>query len=374
MKPTMIQLGEVCDFTYGDSLKEENRRGGKVPVYGSNGVVGWHDSPLTRGPAIIIGRKGSIGEVNWSNEPCFPIDTTYYVEQTKKPCDLRWLYFTLLKLDLTRFNKSAAVPGLNRDDAYEKLIPFPDLSEQQRIARELERADGLRRTRRYALELADTFLPAAFREMFGDPVQNPKRFELATLEDELDRIESGFSPVCEGQRKTPDDWAVLSLGAVKSGEFFPEENKRLPADITPRPEIEVKHGDLLVTRKNTYDLVAAAVYVRNPPPKLLLPDTIFRFCLKSNGRLNSAFLSSLLSFPTFKKTVQSLASGSAGSMPNISKEKFMGVRLPVPPLPLQTRFAELVERHERLRSVQRESLRQAEHLFQSLLHEAFATE
>jgi type I restriction enzyme, S subunit len=191
-----IQLGEVCEFVYGDSLKEDRRRTGKVPVFGSNGIVGWHDRAITSGPTIVIGRKGSIGEVNWSNEPCFPIDTTYFVDKTKRPCDLRWLYFTLLKLDLTRFNKSAAVPGLNREDAYEQQIPWLDLPDQKRIARLLEQADRLRRTRRYALEPSDFFHPATFIELFGDPERNTKgwdRVEFATL-GALDRGRSKHRP------------------------------------------------------------------------------------------------------------------------------------------------------------------------------------
>src|SRR5260370_37369130 len=98
-----VPLGEICELVYGEGLKEANRREGKVPVYGSNGIVGWHDKSLTRAPVIVVGRKGSIGEMNFSEIPCFPIDTTYYIDATKQPCDLRWLYFTLLQLDLTRF-------------------------------------------------------------------------------------------------------------------------------------------------------------------------------------------------------------------------------------------------------------------------------
>jgi type I restriction enzyme, S subunit len=110
-------------------------------------------------------------------------------------------------------------------------IPLPTLPEQRRIARRLEQADRLRRTRRYALETTDTFLPAAFLELFGDPVKNPRGFDHVELGDDLECIESGFSPVCEGPRKSVKQWAILSLGAVTTGVFNPAENKRLPDEI-----------------------------------------------------------------------------------------------------------------------------------------------
>lgn len=80
---TSLKLGDICEFAYGDGLPAQQRNGGDVPVYGSNGIVGWHDHPLTNGPTIIIGRKRSIGEVHLSPKSCWPIDTTYYVDCTK---------------------------------------------------------------------------------------------------------------------------------------------------------------------------------------------------------------------------------------------------------------------------------------------------
>lgn len=74
-----VELGEVCEFKYGKSLAAAKRDGGKYPVYGSNGPVGCHSAALTDGPAIIIGRKGSFGEVAYSPDSCWPIDTTYYI-------------------------------------------------------------------------------------------------------------------------------------------------------------------------------------------------------------------------------------------------------------------------------------------------------
>src|SRR5437667_12230849 len=77
-------------LAYGDALAAEDRNDGDVPVYGSNGVVGTHDRAITDGQTIIIGRKGSFGKVTWCEEPCFPIDTTYFVDGTQTRENLRW--------------------------------------------------------------------------------------------------------------------------------------------------------------------------------------------------------------------------------------------------------------------------------------------
>ena len=151
------------------------------------------------------------------------------------------------------------------------------------------------------------------------------------------------------------------------GHFDPSANKRLPESEIPRPDLEVRHGDLLVTRKNTHDLVAACALVTSPPPRLLLPDTIFRFQVLASSRLTKPYLWALLSYPSFKAKVQALAAGSAGSMPGISKEKFLTVRCPAPPTEAQRKFADIIQAARRQHETSVEALRQADHLFQSLL-------
>ena len=290
--------------------------------------------------------------------------------------DLRYLKFWLdsneFRSQVTRLVTGSAQQNFGPSHLREIHITLPTLEKQKAVAALLGRVDRLRRTRRYVQEISDTFLRAAFLDLFGDPVKNPRGFDHVELEEDLECIESGFSPVCEGPRESACQWAILGLGAVTTGTFKPSENKRLPANVPPRPELEVHDGDVLVTRKNTYDLVAACALVRTPPPRLLLPDTIFRFRLKRTSRLSPVFLWGLFSYPSFRKRVQSLASGSAGSMPGISKNKFMSINCPVPPPPLQQKFAALVQRVERVRTQQREADRQADHLFQTLLHRAFA--
>jgi type I restriction enzyme S subunit len=107
------RLGEILELNYGKALKQEERHGGNVPVYGSSGVVGFHDMPLVNGPGIIVGRKGNVGSVYWSDENFHPIDTVYFV---KSEMPLRFLFYDLQTKNF--LNNDAAVPGLNRDQAY----------------------------------------------------------------------------------------------------------------------------------------------------------------------------------------------------------------------------------------------------------------
>lgn len=133
------RLKTVCTFTYGDSLANEDRIEGDVPVYGSNGIVGSHNKAITHKPCIIIGRKGSFGKVNFSERECFPIDTTYFVDDRSTKCDLKWLNYVLPLLELDKFSNDTGVPGLNREEAHDKKIPIPEYGLQQTIASYLDR-------------------------------------------------------------------------------------------------------------------------------------------------------------------------------------------------------------------------------------------
>lgn len=128
------RLKTVCTFTYGDSLSDEDRIEGNIPVYGSNGVVGYHNKAITRKPCIVIGRKGSFGKINFSKTECFPIDTTYFVDDHSSKCNLKWLSYVLPLSELDKFSNDTGVPGLNREEAHEKRIPVPDNIEQKVIA------------------------------------------------------------------------------------------------------------------------------------------------------------------------------------------------------------------------------------------------
>lgn len=109
------RLSNVLELAYGKSLPARDRVDGDVPVYGSGGLSGWHDRALVDHPTIIVGRKGTVGSIYWEPRPSFPIDTVFFVRSV---LPMVYCLHLLGSLGLETMNTDAAVPGLNRENAY----------------------------------------------------------------------------------------------------------------------------------------------------------------------------------------------------------------------------------------------------------------
>jgi len=117
------RVGNVLELVYGKALKSTDRQEGSVPVYGSGGITGYHNTPLVQHGSIIVGRKGTVGSLYWEDEPFFPIDTTYYVRPLAAP--LTFCHYAMQTLGLEKMNTDAAVPGLNRENVYRLELALP---------------------------------------------------------------------------------------------------------------------------------------------------------------------------------------------------------------------------------------------------------
>jgi type I restriction enzyme S subunit len=161
-------LGEYAPFTYGKGLPEGKRdSSGQFPVFGSNGVVGFHREALTSGPTVVIGRKGTAGAVHFSPIPCWPIDTTFYVVDDDLLV-LRFKYYLMKSLELEKMNADSAVPGLNREAAHSRKILLPPLPEQRAIAHILGTLDDKIEVNRKMSETLEAMARALFKAWFVD--------------------------------------------------------------------------------------------------------------------------------------------------------------------------------------------------------------
>src|SRR5215216_4968509 len=155
-----VPLREIIRVHYGKSLKAEERDElGQYSVYGSSGEVGKHTGFLVDYPTLIIGRKGSVGEVTFAPKGGWAIDTAFYTEVIRPNyVDVRYLYYALKNTNLQRHTITTSIPGLNRDDIYRTEIRLPLLDEQKRIAAILDKADALRDKRQQTITRLDMLL------------------------------------------------------------------------------------------------------------------------------------------------------------------------------------------------------------------------
>lgn len=266
--------------------------------------------------------------------------------------------------------RGAAQAGVNATMLGELRVPLPPLSEQQRIAGVLEQADRLRRTRRYALELSDSFLPAAFRQLFGDLRRNERSFSFRSLDD-ISEIASG---VAKGQKfggRRTVEVPYLRVANVQDGYLDLSEMKlidALPGDVE---QLRLQDGDVVMTEGGDFDKLGRGAIWEGGIADCIHQNHIFRVRLDQSVAIPIFFAAFLRS--TFAKGYFLRCSKQTTNLASINMTQLRATPVPIAPLTLQQQFASLVSRHERLRAVQRESLRQAEHLFQSLLHRAFTT-
>jgi type I restriction enzyme S subunit len=353
------RLGDICEFKYGRSLPESARSGGAVPVYGSNGVVGGHDVPLTGSETIVIGRKGSHGEVNFSDTPCWPIDTTYFVDSTATAAHLGWLKYRLAGAGLNQMNRAAAVPGLNREDAYRVEILLPPLKEQRRIAAILDQAETLRTQRRAALAQLASLTQSIFLDMFGEQSSSP----LVALDQVCELITDGthYTP-------TYADEGIIFLSAknVTSGRIDWERIKHIPESLHQElhKRVAPRLGDVLLAKNGTTGV--AAIVDRD----CIFDIYVSLALLRPGHKVSSVFLHAALNSPLSKKQFNSALKGIG--VPNLHLKEIRGTKIPVPPLPLQQTFATRIQAIESLKATHRAALAELDALFASLQQRAFA--
>lgn len=194
------QLGDVVTLNYGKGLPARDRIKGEIPVYGSAGIVGYHNKPIAKGPGIIVGRKGSIGEIYFSKKDYYPIDTSYYINSSDK-YDIRFIYYLLKQLNLKTLNTDAAVPGLNRSVAYQQKVLIPILSVQKSIAGILLTYDDLIENDTRRIRILEQMARAIYTEWFVN-------FRFPGHE-KVKMIDSGSD-----FGKIPEGWEIIKVGQL----------------------------------------------------------------------------------------------------------------------------------------------------------------
>lgn len=160
-----VRLGDIAPFKYGKSKVAKERITGEYRVFSSSGHCGYSDENLANN-GIIVGRKGSVGTVHYSDQPFFAIDTAFYIDEVAKDCDINFMYYYLKTLKLEEYNNDAAVPGLNRNLAHGLRISVPNLAFQEKIANVLSIYDKLIENNNRRIEVLEQTAEEIYKEWF----------------------------------------------------------------------------------------------------------------------------------------------------------------------------------------------------------------
>lgn len=320
---------------------------------------------------LLIAMYGSIGKLGITRIECATNQAIAYCKCDSKKVDTRFLFYQLLH-ERARFlhaGRGGTQQNINQEFLRDYEVSLPGLSEQQRLAGQLEQADQLRRMRRHALQMCDELLPAAFLEMFGNPADP---WPIVTIEElaesKPNAIRTGpFGSQLLHSEFTTNGIAVLGIDNAVNNRFDWDQRRYISLEKYEQlKRYTVFPGDVIITIMGTCG--RCAVIPKGIPAAI---NTKHLCCITlDKERTFPAFIqAAFLHHPEIRHQLGVAQKGAI--MEGLNMEIIKGLRLPLPPYSLQQKFVNLAGRHEQLRATYVEALRQADHLFQTLLHQAF---
>lgn len=230
-------------------------------------------------------------------------------------------------------------PAINPSTLGTIPVPLPDLPTQKAIAdfldRETARIDQLIEKKQRLVEVLGERTERLADVIVGQFADYP----VTPLRRVLIRIEQGWSPECEAREKEDHEWGVLKVGCVNGWVFRSHEHKALPTSLSPRPDLEIKDGDVLMSRANTRELVGSVAIVSGSPKQLMLCDKLYRLRFDLR-KVRPDFAVIALRSKTARQHYEARSNGASSSMQNIGQEAVRTLFVSLPPLEMQKIFAE----------------------------------
>ena len=370
----IVNWEDVLTIKNGKNQKKVSNPSGKYPIYGSGGIMGRADDFLCHEGTTIIGRKGSINNPIFVNEKFWNVDTAFGLHP-KSTLDNKFLYYFCTTYNFLKHNKATTLPSLTKADLLKIKIPLPPLPQQQKIANILDAADALRQNDKALIAKYDELTQALFLDMFGDPVSNPKGWEIRNIEQ---ITKSGKSSIKRGpfggalkkEIFVEDGYLVYEQFHALNNDFsrsryFIDENK-----FNELKGFEVHPNDIIISCSGVY--LGKLAIVPKGARKGIINQALLKITLDESKMKNDFFVF-LFSHKNFREKYFDANRGAG--IPNFPPmSEFKKFPFITPPIDLQNQFAERVAVIEEQKAIAQKSIEQSERLFNSLLQKAFKGE
>lgn len=383
------QLRELADVHYGKSPAEVLSEDGLFPIVGTGGIYGRAKSALFSGPAVVVARKGSLGNPQFMNDPFWPVDTTYAVVP-KTGIDAKWLYYNLDKYDLTKLNEATGVPSISRDWLCRISFDDPGSAQQRRIAEILSTLDEAIEQTEALIEKMQQVKAGLMHDLFTRGVTPdgrlrptreqapnlykesslgwiPKEWGAGRLDQYLDQ-QAGIKPGPFGSSLTKDSYVVSGFkvygqeqviaGSLEIGNYYISEMK-----FREMSTFEVLTDDVLISLVGT----VGCVLVAKPPFERGIINPRLMRLRPAYGVVFPDFLKNLLLSANVRRQLDILAGG--GTMPVINGKIVRRLVVPLLSYDEQVKVASRINALEEVISSTNESMAKLRQHKQGLMHD-----
>ena len=349
---------EVLTIMNGKNQSAVVDENGEYPIYGSGGIMGYANNWLCPENCVIIGRKGNINKPIFVETKFWNVDTAFGLNANKEYLLPKFLYYFCLDYNFERHNKAVTIPSLTKADLLKIDIPLPPKSTQLAIVSELDKINELIRLKKEQLKDFDNLAQSLFYEMFGDPVENEKGWEVKKL-GEIGEVKTGNTP----SRSNDNFYNEKFIEWIKTDNIRNEQmNPTTAAEYLSRDGAEcgriVSKGSILVA------CIAGSL------------SSLGKCCITTknvafNQQINAItpygdFCNSIYLYELIRNSYKYIQQNATTGMKHIlSKSIFEKMKFPFPPLSLQRLFAQRIEQIEREKSEVQKSIQDLETLLAS---------
>ena len=358
---------DVLTIKNGKNQKAVENPKGKYPIFGSGGVMGYADDYICSANTVVIGRKGSINNPIFVECPFWNVDTAFGLEAKTEVLIPRYLYYFCKHFNFEKLNKTVTIPSLTKSDLLRIEIDLPEISKQQSIVSQLSKIEDVVALRQRQLQKLDELIKARFIELFGDPEQNTKEWQVRPL-GELCLV--GSSKRIYQNEQSPEGipfWRVSDLvskmdtGKAEGDLFIPAEkySELKQAGLVPIP------GDILVTSRGTL----GRCYIIKAEDCFYFQDGMISWLSKYSDGITPIYLQYLFTMSGFRKQIDSMQAGSTVAYLSIAMLKKLQIM--IPSRDVQEQFAAFVEQTDKSKAAVKKAMDEAQLLFDSLMQKYF---
>ena len=338
---------DVLVIKNGRNQKAVENPDGRYPIYGSGGIMGHADNYICEAGTVVIGRKGSINNPIFVEEPLWNVDTAFGLMAKKNILLPRYLYYFCRNFNFERLNKTVTIPSLTKSDLLKIEIVLPALESQQEIVNKFLKVEQIIQARKRQLQKLDELVKARFVEMFGDPQTNPENYPIHQLSEYIDFLTSGSRGWAQYCADDGPEW-FITIKNVKDCRISVDNMQSVNApDNAEAKRTKVQEGDLLISI--TADLGRTGVVTKAIAEHGAYINQHLT-CIRLNKEaLNPLYVAYFMESSAGKEQFESKNQSAVKAGLNFNS--INSLRLMVPPMDKQSAFVEFVEQVDKSKVV-----------------------